>query len=614
MTERRTAGPPVDFERLFAAVPSALLLLDVDLVIVDANEAYCTLLGRRRTDLLGRSVFELFPDNPHDAAADGVKAVRTSLEAARDSGQVQTMPLQRYDIAATDGGTFVKRYWSIVNAPIFDDRGGTVLLLNRVEDVSVYVEHRAGDVASGDEVEDWQERVARAEADVYARSQEVQAAWEAQAQASRRAAALANVAVAVAAAESVQHVVDLVIAQGLGALGADGGAVAVRGPGEVLALTITDSLGERTAATYAQLPVDGPLPACRAVATGSRVLLPDLAASLAFAPEMSAVVADTGCQAWISLPLRTGRDVLGSLTVGWAEPHDFPSGEVELLDGFAANCAQGLERIAARRAERAIASATHRMAETLQLSLLTEPIQPDRLQIAVRYRPAADGARVGGDWYDAFLTANDELSLVVGDVAGHDRRAAAAMGQLRNLLRGLAYGVGEPPAKILTSLDGALEHFAVGTLATVVLAQIEQTPAEAAQVQRRVRWSTAGHPPPLLLHADGRAELLHARPDLLLGVDSRTHRHDHEALLPVGSTLVLYTDGLCERRHKDVDEDLERLRSIAERLPGRDLETLCDELIDAMDCDGDDDLALLAVRAHDESRPRPAKSDRERPS
>ena len=580
--------------------------------MVEANPAYCTVLGRGRDDLVGREAFSLFPDNPEDPTADGVKAVRTSMETARDTGQTQVMPLQRYDVAVTDDGPYKRRYWSIVNAPIVDARGATAFLLNRMEDVTSFVQERSGCGRPAVEDEDYEERVALAEADVYARSREVRAAWEARAEASRRVAALANVAVAVSGAESVEEVAGLVVDRGLVAMGAGGGAVAIRVGGDRLRLTITESLGQHAAATYAELPVSGPLPACVATATGERVLLPDRAASLRFAAEMADVVAATGCEAWVALPLRSGRNTLGSLTVGWTEAHAFGPDEVELLDAFAAQCAQGIERITARQAERAVAAATYRMAETLQLSLLTEPVQPDHLQVAVRYRPAADGAKVGGDWYDAFLTSTDELSLVVGDVVGHDRQAAAAMGQLRNLLRGLAYGVGEPPAKILTSLDGALNHFAVGALATIVLAQIEQTAADAALGLRRVRWSSAGHPPPLLLQPDGAAELLHSRPDLLLGIDSGVARHDHRALLPVGSTLVLYTDGLFERRGSDLDQDLERLRATAQTLAGRDLETLCDELIDRMGYDGDDDVAVLAVRAHDESRPRPPEAGPER--
>lgn len=597
------ADVPLDVESLFAAVPSALLLLDLDLTVMDANPAFCALLGRRRSDLRGRLLFDLFPDNPDDPAAHGTTAVRASLEAARDTGQVQAMPLQRYDVAGTGDGTFLQRYWSIVNVPIVDEHGETVLVLNRVEDVSAYVRHHP--VAAGtDPVGGRQERAVRAEADVDARVGEVRAAWEAQARASRRAAALANVSVSVAGAETVQEVVALVVEHGLTALGADGGAVAVRAGDDTLALTITDTLGEKAVVSYARLPVDGPLPACVAVAAGERVMLPDSAASLAFAPEMAQVIADTGCRSWVSLPLRAGREILGSLTVGWADSHAFPPDELELLDAFAANCAQGLARIAARRSERAVATATRRMAEALQLSLLTDPVQLDDVQVAVRYRPAADGAKVGGDWYDAFLTPDDQLSLVVGDVAGHDRQAAAAMGQLRNMLRGLAYAGTGPPSTILASLDGAAAHFAVGVLATTILAQVERAPAAAARGERLVRWSSAGHPLPLLVHADGRAELLPGRPDLLLGVDSRVERHDHEALLPVGSTLVLCTDGLFERRGSDLDQDLERLLAAAGTVAGGDLEAFCDDLIDAMDHDGDDDLALLAMRAHDGPRPR----------
>ena len=204
--------------------------------------------------------------------------------------------------------------------------------------------------------------------------------------------------------------------------------------------------------------------------------------------------------------------------MAWAGTHSFPAREVEILDAFAAHCAHGIERITARQVERAAAAATTRMAETLQMSLLTDPVQPDHLQIAVRYRPAAHDAKVGGDWYDAFLTVDGDLSLVIGDVAGHDRDAVAAMGQLRNLLRGISYALNKPPAALLTALDTAMGHFAVGTLATAIVAQVEQTVVDKVRDRRRIRWSNAGHLPPLLLHPDGTAELLHTTAEVLLGV------------------------------------------------------------------------------------------------
>ena len=434
------------------------------------------------------------------------------------------------------------------------------------------------------------------------------------ADAARRVAALAGIAVEVVEAQSVEDLTRLVTERGLAALGAYGGSVAVRGAGDVLHLTITDSLGERVLADYTRMPLHGPLPTSVAAATGMPVLLPDRTASLAFAPGMDAVVAETGCEAWAALPLR-GADgrILGSLTAGWTSPHAFPPDEVGVLEAFAAHCAHGIERITARRAERATAAATHRMAEVLQLSLLTDPVQPGHLQVAVRYLPAAHDARIGGDWYDAFMSAGGDLSLVIGDATGHDRDAAAVMGQLRNLLRGLAYALKKPPAPILTALDEAMEHFAVGSLATAILAQVEQNPLDKLRGVRRLRWSNAGHPPPLLLHVDGVAELLETEPELLLGVGGgRAQRHDHMVPLPVGSTLLLYTDGLVERRGSDLDLDLERLRRTVQDLAGNDLESFCDALIDRMRSGVDDDIALLAVRAHDPSRPRPPEAGPER--
>jgi PAS domain S-box-containing protein len=612
MQNLSSASSPIDFRRLFDVVPHPLLVLDLDLRVVEANPAYCAILGRSRQALVGREALSLFPDDPDDSAADGAETLRRSMEAARDTGQTHVMPLQRYAVEDLDTGTAGERYWSVVNVPVLDDQGATMLLLNRVEDVTSYVLDRMGGRDAGEEAENWTRWGEQAEAEVYARARELQSAWAAEADASRRVTALAGVAVELSSAQTVEEISDLVIEEGLTALGADGGAVAVLDVDDVLNLRITESLGAQAVTAYAQLPLHGPLPACVAAATGDRVLLTDRSASLAFGPEMEAVVADTGCQAFASLPLRVNGRILGSLTVAWAGPHSFPVREVEILDAFAAHCAHGIERITTRQVERASAAATTRMAETLQMSLLTDPVQPDYLQIAVRYRPAAHDAKVGGDWYDAFLTADNELSLVIGDVAGHDRQAVAAMGQLRNLLRGISYTLNKPPAAILTALDTAMGHFSVGPLATAIVAQVEQTVLDKVLRRRRVQWSNAGHPPPLLLHPDGTAELLHTTPELLLGVQAGHSRTDHAAQLPVGSTLLLYTDGLVERRGEVLDDGLDRLVSAAETLTAHDLEQFCDALISHMGDDGDDDIALLALRAHDPGQPRPPEAGPER--
>ena len=410
----------------------------------------------------------------------------------------------------------------------------------------------------------------------------------------------------------MEEITDLVIERGLTALGADGGAVAVLGADDVLHLTITESLGAQTVASYARLPLHGPLPACVATASGDRVLLPDRAASLAFGPEMEAVMADTGCQAWAALPLRGSGGILGSLTVGWAGTHTFPSREVEILDAFAAHCAHGIERITARQVERAAAAATTRMAETLQMSLLTDPVQPDHLQIAVRYRPAAHDAKVGGDWYDAFL---------------HRRRRAQPRDRRRRRPRpGGRGGDGAAPQPAARHLLHARQasrrdpdrarrghgHFAVGTFATAIIAQVEQTVLDKVRERRRLRWSNAGHPPPLLLHPDGTAELLRHHPGAAARRRPGRRPDRPRGSLPVGATLLLYTDGLVERRGEVLDDGLPGWWSAAETLTEHDLEGFCDALISRMGDDGDDDMALLALRAHDPTRPRPPEAGPER--
>ncbi len=173
---------------------------------------------------------------------------------------------------------------------------------------------------------------------------------------------------------------------------------------------------------------------------------------------MAEVYAETSRHAWIAVPLRVGDRLLGSLVAGWSEERTFPPDEVDLVQVFAAQCAQALERLEVLTAERQAAEASRRLSETLQRSLLTDPPAFEPAKIAVRYRPASAGAQIGGDWYDAFLLADGGLTLVIGDVTGHDRNAAAAMAQIRNVLRGVAQSIGEPPAAVLTQLDTALAN------------------------------------------------------------------------------------------------------------------------------------------------------------
>ncbi|WP_245159874.1 SpoIIE family protein phosphatase [Blastococcus sp. CT_GayMR19] len=255
-----------------------------------------------------------------------------------------------------------------------------------------------------------------------------------------------------------------------------------------------------------------------------------------------------------------------------------------------------------------------RIAEGLQRSLLTAPPEPDHAEIVVRYRPAMAAAQVGGDWYDAFLQPSAATVLVIGDVVGHDTEAAAAMGQLRGMLRGIGYRDGISPAEILTELDAAIHGLAMGTMATVAIARIEQTPEDRAAGRTRLRWSNAGHPPPLLLHHDGRIEeLADGRAELMLGVEPSARRTDSVVTVRRGSTLLLYTDGLVEGRRLSLDEGTTRLRSVLAELADEPLADLCDAVIERLQPEGlQDDVALVAIRLHLEDRPRPREAGPER--
>jgi serine phosphatase RsbU (regulator of sigma subunit) len=248
-----------------------------------------------------------------------------------------------------------------------------------------------------------------------------------------------------------------------------------------------------------------------------------------------------------------------------------------------------------------------RMAEELQRSLLTAPPEPDHSEIAVRYVPAVQAAQVGGDWYDAFLQPGGATVVAIGDVVGHDTVAAAAMGQLRSLLRGIAYSSRGGPAAVLTDLDRAIEGLQVHTLATAAVARLEQEPVDRARGEARLRWSSAGHPPLLVLLPDGRVEVLAtARADLMLGVDPMAVRREQVAVLPTGSTVLLYTDGLVEGPDLPLDDGVARLSALLVELGGLPLEELCDALLSRMRPQGsEDDVALVAVRLHREDRPRP---------
>ena len=241
------------------------------------------------------------------------------------------------------------------------------------------------------------------------------------------------------------------------------------------------------------------------------------------------------------------------------------------------------------------------LAEGLQRSLLTAPPRPPGLEIAVRYEPAAQAAQVGGDWYDAFQQPGGATNVVIGDVVGHDTAAAAAMGQIRSMLRGIAVSSDEGPDGVLRQVDAAMATLQLDTTVSAIVARLEPAADQGPGAgPARLRWSNAGHPPPLLVCEDGSVTVLWADPtELLLGIEPGTDRTETLTTMAPGATLLLYTDGLVERRGQPLDDGIAWLQEVVNELvtSGLGLEALCDELLGRLLPDQpDDDVALVAVR------------------
>lgn len=253
-----------------------------------------------------------------------------------------------------------------------------------------------------------------------------------------------------------------------------------------------------------------------------------------------------------------------------------------------------------------------RLAEQLQRAMLTDPPEPDHMQVVVRYQAATEAAQVGGDWYDAFLQPGGATVLVIGDVVGHDVAAGAAMGQVRTLLRALGAADDDGPAEVLRRVDQVLQTLQVVTTATAVVARVEQTPDERERGISHLRWSNAGHPPPMVINPDRTVvPLVGLQADLLLGIDPTSERVEAEVTLDRGATVLLYTDGLVERRDQSIDDGLARLREVLLELADDDLglDELCDQVLSRMlPDDPEDDIALVAVRLHRQDRPRPIEA------
>ncbi|WP_214367626.1 SpoIIE family protein phosphatase [Pseudonocardia sp. H11422] len=240
---------------------------------------------------------------------------------------------------------------------------------------------------------------------------------------------------------------------------------------------------------------------------------------------------------------------------------------------------------------------TRQVSLALQNSMLTEPPPPAEigiggLEVEARYLPATAELEVGGDWYDAFRLPGGDLALAVGDVAGHDLAAAATMGQLRSMLRALAFDSDGDPSYVLRRLDRVASRLDVTRFTTLLYGRVLR-----AGDRTLFRWSNAGHPPPILVGPDGTPRYIPGGVDVVLGVEPDLPRRDTEIELVPGSTLLLYTDGLVERRSDPDDRGAARLLDLVRLGAGLPLAAFCDHLVRGAVSDTGDDIVVLALRA-----------------
>lgn len=228
---------------------------------------------------------------------------------------------------------------------------------------------------------------------------------------------------------------------------------------------------------------------------------------------------------------------------------------------------------------------------TLQLQQAIMPpthptIDAFGLRVAVRYRPAAQEELVGGDWYDAVVLPTKQILVSVGDITGHGIKGATGMVVLRNALRGLA-ATGAGPAQLLKWLNLVAHHLTDNIMATAICGLYDP-------ITRVLRWARAGHLPPMLIR-DGRGDFLPELPGLLLGALAEASYVEAELQLEPGDTLLLYTDGLVERRDVPLDDCLERLRVTVSGI-GHDLENLLDHLLTHSESNTDDDTCIVGIQ------------------
>ncbi|GGR96286.1 hypothetical protein GCM10010269_38860 [Streptomyces humidus] len=391
--------------------------------------------------------------------------------------------------------------------------------------------------------------------------------------------ALTHLAVALTEAVGVSDVVDRVADQVLAAFGAHALALMTVQEGR---LRIIGHRGYSAdlMARFDAFPLTSDTPAVHVLTTGRPCFFVDFAELKRAHPP---AVHQDGMASWAFLPLITTGRPVGSMVLAYDRPHSFPPQERAVLTALAGLIAQALDRAHLYDAE-------HHLARDLQAGLLPHALpRVPGLEVAARYLPAGRGTGIGGDFYDFIRLDENTAAAAIGDVQGHNVQAATLMGQVRTAVHATA---GAPPGEVLARTNRLLTDLDPGLFTSCTYIALDTA-------RHRARLATAGHPPPLLRHPDGRTEVLPLTPGLLLGIDPTAEYPTTEISLPRGALLALYTDGLVEAPGVDLDDAIHRLAGALARADATSLEDLADHLVEdsGPPASHSDDIALLLVRS-----------------
>ena len=336
---------------------------------------------------------------------------------------------------------------------------------------------------------------------------------------------------------------------------------------------------------YTEFDIDSHFPIAAAVRTGQVISLSGADDYAAHFPDIWADTVAAGIEATVSLPLiRADGTSIGALGFAWAVAPSFDVSLGRALHALAELCTEIVERAETYEAE-------HQLIAELHLRLLSALPTVDGLENAARYLPAGSSSSVGGDWYEGVILDDGRLALVVGDVVGHGLSAAADMALMRGMVTALL-------------LDGVTVADVFDRLTRVFSRRGDKILASAAVVvvDRRLStltYATAGHPPPLLIDPDGMITLLDAANGPWLGI---AESRPIEVVVPfaVGTQLVMYTDGLVERRNRTFDAGIAEMVAVvsSQHTLGQPDE-LIDLVLDTLLDDGihGDDIAVLVLKS-----------------